>query len=735
MTHPEWRARWVWLAGAPAPGDTFAFLRRTFDLSSRPDASTVRVTADGRYVLFVNNVEVGRGPIRSEPRHLHYDSYDVAPLLRTGENVIALLARHYGRPTLYWVPADPVDGLGRGGVLCEVDVDGSVAVATDATWRAMRAPYTPSANLQTEGAPDNENIDGRVWPAGWTDAAFDDSTWALVADLGRAVGVGAPFGVLAPRTIEPLAERKIDVVRGLSLKAGEARTLDIGTITNAHVVLDIETQPGTTIDVRAGEDVLDGEPLLDVRDWSLRYTAAGVPGEHTEAFEPIGFRYLRVSADAPARIGVTARERTYPRAPGAMFRCSDPALNAIWEAGARTLDLCSTDAFIDCPSREQRAWLGDDYVNTQISMTVNPDLALVLCDLRLHAAGQRADGLLPMVAAADFTGRAHTLPDCSLLWVSTLARIYEHTGSVELVAELLPVALRILDAFEAMRAPDGLIAGFKHGLEGWVFIDWAQLERGDHIAALDAMFAMALQDAAALPGAPADELRARHASTSDAFERYWDPGRACYVDAAWLDGAVGRRVSQQTNSAAICAGLVPRERMAGVLARITDDARLVRTRTPGDGGTFGERLNRQWERPEGFDDEQNVVLAQPFFAHFLHRAFVASARRDLLVPSILRWSEMVARNGLVEEFWTALPGMGSRCHSWAGTPTYDLVANVLGVRPGAPGWSSVVVDPHLGDLAWAQARIPTPLGWLDVRAEAGRPVEVELPAGARLAAP
>lgn len=709
---------WIWLRDAPL-GDVFVCARRVFTVGA--DLTTrARITCDGRYALYLNGTEIGRGPVRSEPRDRSVDGYDVT--LRAGVNVVCVLARHYGRPTLYWKPDPARTG---GGLIAEI----SGGVGTDEAWRVLRAPYAAVTPPPEEGAPDDEVIDGSAWPHGWLAPDFDDAAWPHATEVE-----GPSLETMAPRPIAHLAERT-HALGLVDLRAGEARTLDLGTITNGHVVLDVAAASGTVIEVTSGEDAVGDEVLVDVRDWSLRYRGGGAPHERVEAFEPMGFRYLRVRADASARIDVAVRERTYPRAPGAYFRCDDPALDAIWDAGARTLDLCSTDAFIDCPSREQRAWLGDDYVNSLISLTVNPDVTLPLRDLRLHGAGQRADGLLPMVAAGDFTDRAHTLPDYSLLWVCTLTRLFHHTGDLALLHDLMPVVRRILDTFEAMRSPDGLLAGYVHGLQGWWFIDWAQIQRGDHIAAVDALYAMALRDAATLLralGEDAAAYDARHAATRAAFERYWDAPRGVYVDAAWRDGRTGRRVSQQTNSAALCGGLVPSARTAPVVARITDHARTRVTLTPGDGGTLGERLGRQWEDPPNFDDEDHVVLAQPFFAHLLHAALVRAGRRDLLLPSIRRWSDMVARNGVVEEYWTALPGMGSRCHAWSGTPTFDLTAYVLGVRAAAPGWTDVEIDPHLGDLDWAEGRVPTPRGWITVRAERGRAPSVDLPAGVTL---
>ncbi len=48
-------------------------LRRTFELAGRPERAPVKVTADGRYILFVNGRTVGRGPVRCNPQYQRYD--------------------------------------------------------------------------------------------------------------------------------------------------------------------------------------------------------------------------------------------------------------------------------------------------------------------------------------------------------------------------------------------------------------------------------------------------------------------------------------------------------------------------------------------------------------------------------------------------------------------------------------------------------------------------------------
>ncbi len=57
----------------------------------------------------------------------------------------------------------------------------------------------------------------------------------------------------------------------------------------------------------------------------------------------------------------------------------------------------------------------------------------------------------------------------------------------------------------------------------------------------------------------------------------------------------------------------------------------------------------------------------------------------------------------------------SLCHGWSAGPAIWLHTGILGVRPVAPGFSTTVFDPHLGDLEWAEGAIPTPHGEIRVR--------------------
>jgi alpha-L-rhamnosidase len=764
-----WQGQWIWAAELlphdlqfdPLPPPTtwnrFCYLRTTVELAAAPASVPARVTADSRYVLYVNGTEAARGPARSVPERLAYDEVDLAPLLTVGANVIAAQVRFYGRPGPWWQPALPSFQLGFGSFAFEAP---SVGVVSDASWRVRVAPYR-SPSVDTTHGVATEIVDGAGVPHGWTTSAYDDTGWAAAAvvtanpmdRVGNRPGTTPftrpePSGIAALTGLDvalrPVASGCLETsVADDPLQAytpvadsGDAfTTYDVGGLTLATPRLTVAGAAGSVVDIYVGEDVdSDGRAVIAPRQYALRYQLAGTGEETAEGFDAVGFRYLTAVTRGPVdELSIAAVERRYPRPEGAGFACDDPVLNDIWTAGVRTLELCSTDAFIDCPGREQRAWAGDSYVHALVTFVASPDPRLVRRHLRMTAQGQRRDGLLGMTGVGDLSMISLTIPDWSLHWVRELARYYDYTADTDTVVELLPVAADILGYFDDFRSPDGLL----RNVPGWVFVDWAQTERADVVGALDALVAATATDVARLveqiDGDRRLSARARAvaAAAREGFERLWDDDRGVYVDAIAGDTA-GRRVSQQTNAMAILGGCAPAARWPRMLDAILDRKRLVVTRTPGDRLDDPGALFHQWADPaaDGFDPETAIVAAQPFYRHFVHQAVVQAGRVAELPDLIRDWHEqLLAGATTFGEYWTSPPGAGSRCHAWSTTPTYDLTTHVLGVTPTAPGFVTARVAPFFGPLQQISGRVPTPHGWLDIDLHRERGGSIAIPNG------
>ncbi len=770
-----WNARWIWAAPAATPvspiapagippretWNRFCYLRRSIDLKSIPASVPARVTADSRFVLFVNDVEVARGPARSVPERLAWNEIDLAQFLHPGRNAIAALVRYYGLPGPWWRPAAPSFLIGFGSFAFEST---AIGVSSDASWKGRPAPYRQDVvKQQALPVPPVEILDGAAVPARWAAADFDDSDWEPAVELSagtfspnrKRIPV-EPFTAPEHDDIAPLTALGIRLtelsrrgVAGLDVDdphhaypTADASatgpdsivTYDAGMITLATPWAVVRGRAGSIVDFYCGEDLrADSTAETRPRHFAMRYIVGGAgAAERVESYESVGFRYLSIVTRGGAAIeSVGAIERRYPRYADAHFECDDPALNKIWRVGARTLELCSTDAFIDCPGREQRAWLGDSYIHALLTYTTSTDWRLVRRHLRVCAHSRRADGLLAMAAAGDLSVSSTTIPDYSLHWIRALARYFEYSGDRATVRELMPTAAGILDAFERYRAPDGLI----RSMPGWIFIDWAMTERSEVTGALDALYAAALDDFAALAWTVMADSHAtadannRAERTRAAFNLLWDEAAGVYVDAANSNGP-RRRVSQQTNAIAIVSGCAPRDRWPRMLDYVLDESRVAITPTISD--NLSAYLTQHMDPDEHmtFDVERNVVAAQPFFSHFLHDAIVRADRRNLIPARCMKWWPQIERgDSCFEEYWDARVGTGSRCHAWSATPTYDLTTWVLGVRPAAPGYSRAEISPLFGSLRYLEGRVPTPHGLIEVKLDRERGGEITIPDG------
>lgn len=215
LMQSNWQGSWIWGGVADSPRNEWRCFRRTFRLeesaSDSAGAATLRLTADSRYVLYVNGVRVGRGPVRSWPTELAYDEYEIGHLLHTHkENVVAVMVIHYGLSTFQYL-------RGRGGLVVEVGLPDS-AVVSDASWKtAIHAGHDPRTSRISCQLGFTEVVDARKWDDSWTLPDYDDGAWEQASVIGQ-VGM-APWTQLVERDIPYLTEEPIYPSRVEALSA------------------------------------------------------------------------------------------------------------------------------------------------------------------------------------------------------------------------------------------------------------------------------------------------------------------------------------------------------------------------------------------------------------------------------------------------------------------------------------------------------------------------------------
>jgi alpha-L-rhamnosidase len=797
----RWRGNWIWVDPPPSGRSPFssstdtgkrpearAFFRKTFSLDRVPARVPARVTADSRYLLFVNGQEAFRGPIRSQPRRLTYDMLDLAPYLRPGENTIAIFVIYYGKPRSFWMPAASGGALGgRGVFVFEANLGAEDGwLISDASWKALKSDaWSEDWKNPAEMHPlfgdaiPTEVVDASRLPFGWERPGFDDSAWgaAHLIPVGGPAGSGGrtqpptdPYGPLHPRPIGKLGgDLRIPTAISVSTLIGQVAALsgdpvtrlqktldlpaslavgdrlplavdvpadgcvrimlDMGGIVMGQAQFEVEAQIGTVLDFSYREEPLaPPRGPFDGMHSGTRYVARGAH-DHFKIFDALGFRYAYIlihGVTGPVTLrSFAVQEDVYPWQPGAEFACSDDALNRIFRAGIRTVQLNARDAFTDCPTREQQAWVGDSVVHQMVSLVTNTDWRLAWQYLNLSNS-PRYDGILPMtVVGPSEAAGGTTIPDWSLHWVHGVYNLYRFLGDKDAVKALMPSVERVLRWFAPFQTSQGVL---KDIIE-WALIDWSAVSNSDTSAIYTAMWARGLAEFAEMAAWLEEKSSQRWADglydkAKAGFEIFWNATRGSYVDHI-VDGKQGPEMSQIAGAAAIVSGLAPKERWGRIIDTITDPTKVVIYTWQMGGGAFGQG------RKPGWDVQTQLVRAEPFMSYVVHDAVAMSGKAERLPDLYPDWSQFLASGyDTIGEDWRH----GTHVHGWSCTPTKDMIFYTLGVMPAEPGYAAARIAPRLGRLAWAEGKVPTPHGLISVRAELGKvsidspvPVIVELP--------
>lgn len=213
----NWKAVWITTPNTHVKDYGVYEFRKSFKLDSVPAQYQVQVSADNRYKLFVNGVQLSVGPSLGDKDHWYYQTVDLAPALKAGEN--ELLATVWNEGDNRAVHQFSVQ---TGFILNGVS-DAEKAVNTNITWQCRKLPaYSPIAEqthvLGFYAATPGEYIDTRIAPTSWEKA--------------RGISVGMPSGApnMSEWTLVPsaIAEPEMTPLRIATVRRAEGVTLPKG---------------------------------------------------------------------------------------------------------------------------------------------------------------------------------------------------------------------------------------------------------------------------------------------------------------------------------------------------------------------------------------------------------------------------------------------------------------------------------------------------------------------------
>lgn len=682
------------------------------------------VSADERYVLFLDGREISRGPHRGLPSRWHYQSYRIGNLA-PGEHVLEAVVWRLG------LHAPLAQTSVRGGFILKASgpYDGQLTTGR-AEWSAAvlsGTRMTDRGDSGTLGVGSQCDVTG----CSVLDEIPAASEWRpariVRAKVWTACGLPMPGWRLFPTALpDMLAERKSPgrVVSGPDLLAAPLR---IAPRAKVRVVWDLENYycayPHLKVTGGRGAAIRWGwaECLRDAagkKSGRADWKGLELKGGFIDTFRPDGRAGARFTTPwwrcgrwcvidienggGELRLESAAIVETrYPTRLAAGFACDDPGMSAIQANCARSLEACMHETFVDCPFYEQQMYPGDGRLHFLGAGLFLDGERLIRQSLTLFDCDRRSDGLYP------FNTPTRGEQDGIGFSLSAAAAfgdyVMNHTNRNWLAARL-PGLNHSLLGCEVYARADGLLAS----APGWNFVDWVpRWWRGippsgdgpEPNAELNLQYLHALMSAEICNRAMGDDLLAERWSRSAGRLRasiraaFWCPEKSLFASTP-----ARRDFSEHAQALALLGGVVS--------------------------GGEAEACFRALVSAPALD------RCSIYFRHYLFRAYFAFGRSDLFFGNLGFWTDSI-RNGFSTVPET--PDLQSRsdCHGWGVHPLVHLHAGVAGVRSDAPFFAKAVVAPQPGPLAFISSETPTPHGpvCLDLRFRGGVRGAVTVPEG------
>ncbi|MBV8895605.1 MAG: hypothetical protein JO051_03765 [Acidobacteriaceae bacterium] len=724
----KWLASWITHPTAPLREPIVLHFRRDFQLDQAPAHFVVHVSADNRFVLYVNRTRVGEGPARGDLAHWRYETFDLAPVLKAGANTIAATVWNFG------VDAPIAQVSDRTAFLLESNTDAEKIVNTGPDWMVeVEAGHTIIPPKLTEfqvymAAGPGEQIDAARYDWDWQTSPTTTPGWTHAASpirenvlpgAARAHSAGTEEGSdwsLQPDQLPTMEYRTAEAGSVVRADSGElnpfpAQPVKIPANAHVHLLLDRKTlitaYPELTVSGGRGSQVrlTYAEALYDKklhkgdRDEVGTREALGIQdlflpdGSSHRSFQPLWWRTWRYldmevqTASEPVTLeSLRAHFTAFPFEERASFHSNDADLDRIWDISWRTARMDAHETYMDTPYYEQLQYIGDTRIQALISYAVAGDDRLAKQALAAFDESRIPDGITMSRAPSS---RRQIIPPFSLIFVNMLHDYWMYRPDIEPAKSALPGTRTVLAWFARYEQPDGLL----RRLPWWSFIDWVphnglpNYDAAGESCTTTLQYLGALNDAAELEAALGDKMlveryhaRAAHVRQG-LHDRCWDEQRGLLAD-----NPSHNIFSQQTNSLAVLFDVIPAAQQKDVLAKIASI------------------------QPGG--STQEMLSATYYFRFYLARALVHAGEGDLYLSSLQPWRDLLP---LHFSTWPEEAGDSrSDSHAWSAHPIYDLLTIVAGIEPASPGFQTVRIAPHPGSLPHIEATYPHPAGNISI---------------------
>lgn len=719
----QWNASWIVVPGESPDHYGVYLFRKEFSLKTKPGSFIIHVSADNRYKLYVNGDLISMGPARGDISHWNYETVDIAPNLRSGENVIAAVVWNHGE----W-RAEFQMTLRTGFILQGSD-SLSQSVNTNSSWKCMKdSSFQPIRisipTYYVAGPGDLVTMSKHI--KNWQSISYNDTTWKNARTLAK----GGPRNMVGPFTLSewwmlvpssiPQMELKTERLKKLRSAKGvkppadfparqhsfiiPANTdatllLDQTYLTNAYTTIDFSKGNHATIAISYAEALFTKYPFKGNRDTIDNKVMVGrkdsiiSDGTNDQSYTTLTWRtyryvqlHIHTNNEALQINDFYGTFTGYPFQLNASLKSDDPELNKILEIGWRTARLDAMETYMDCPYYEQLQYIGDSRIQALVSLYNSGDDRLLKNALNLMDQSRMPEGLTES-RHPSFTPQY--IPTFSLWYIGMLHDYWMYGKDQQFVKDKLPGMRMILNYFKGFQQSDGSLKDAPF----WMFTDWVPKKRWEAgVGPISTDGTSSLQDLQLLWAyqLAADmerslglkEFTDQYSNAAEQLKqtitsKYWDNAHHFFADTKEKDV-----FSQHANTLAILTGITSVETTTSIAKNLLTDTLLA--------------------------------PASIYFRYYVHQALTKAGYGNDYLKWLDVWRENIKMGMTTWAEISDINATRSDCHAWGASPNIELFRTLLGIDSDAPGFKRVRIEPHLGSIENISGEIPHPSGKIKV---------------------
>ncbi len=730
-----WKAQWITHPKESTLDYGVFLFRRSFNLDKLTEKFIVYVSADNRYRLFVNGIQVCYGPSIGDISHQRYETIDIAAYLHKGKNVIAAEVVNFGE---YRKASQQTF---QTAFILQGDSKNTVDVNTGSTnWKVLKnyaysvIPFTSDSLKTYYAAGPCDKLDASKYPWGWQNTNFDDASWLKPkkATVEFAVGRGFLYGstwFLVPRKI-PFMEEKFEpfkkIVRTNGIEVSNnflkgkskliiPKNLKVSILidqtfhTTGFPELTFSKGKNSKIKITYAEALIkDIEPTKPISDGNLLkvdlkgnrndikgksifgyYDIILPDGGDNRFFKPLSrrtYRFIQLDIKTSDEDLILEKYHGvytgYPFEEKAKFNTDNKFLAKVWDNSWRTLRNSAEESFFD-PYYEQLQYIGDTRIEALISIYVSGDDRLMRKAIEQFDDSRIPEGLTQSRYPSYIQ---QIIPTYSLLWIDMIHDYFIYRDDPEFIKQFLPGINDVLDWFSRKVDTTGMLTN----LDWWNFTDWTiDFQNGippgaddGYSANVSLQFVKSLIHASQLFNyfgmryeADKYNLLAERIKTS-VYKNCFSPSKGLIAETPDK-----KLFSQHTNIWAILTNTYDEKFQPKVMQKILNDKSLI----------------------------QSTI----YFKFYLFRALQKVGMGDKYLRMLQPWKTMID-NGMTTFGETDI-NPRSECHAWSASPGFDFLHTVAGIYPAEPGFKSVVIEPNFGYLNKVDVKMPHPQGMIFVK--------------------